>query len=139
MSCIFCRIAAREIPTTLLHEDEHTASFLDIQPLKRGHILVIPRVHIQYYEDLPSEVMAALGQATARLSRAVRVAVGAEATTLAINNGPAAGQEVPHCHLHIIPRDPGDIGGPIHALFPGAAGGAEDLDAVAAAIQEALA
>jgi histidine triad (HIT) family protein len=137
MSCIFCRIAAGEIPAERVYEDDHVLAFLDLSPLEPGHVLLVPRDHHELFEDLPAATLAAFGAATARLAAAAKQAAGAEATTLAVNNGRAAGQEVPHCHLHIVPRRAGDSGGAIHALFGGGKP-ADDLGAMREAIVAAL-
>jgi len=117
MSCIFCRIAAGEIPAQVVHQDAQTLAFLDIRPLAPGHVLVIPRTHASLVEDLPEAVAQALFETMRRVSEAARHATGAPATTIAVNNGPAAGQEVPHAHVHVVPRREGDGGGPIHAVM----------------------
>jgi histidine triad (HIT) family protein len=117
MSCIFCRIAAGEIPAQVVHQDAETLAFLDIRPLAPGHVLVIPKAHASLVEDLPDPVLAALFRTVRRVSEAARQATGAPATTIAVNNGPAAGQEVPHAHVHVVPRREGDGGGPIHAVM----------------------
>lgn len=118
MDCIFCAIAAGDIPSARVHEDEHTLGFLDIQPLREGHALVIPKAHAQRIEDLEASDASALMAATQAVVRSLKQALGVEDTTVAINNGPDAGQEVPHVHVHVVPRRPGDGPGPIHALFP---------------------
>ncbi len=116
-ACIFCRIARGEIPATTVHEDDHTLAFLDITPLAEGHTLVIPKVHARELEDMGDAARDALWRTVADVSGRVRRALGAPATTLAVNNGPAAGQEVPHVHVHVVPRNVGDGGGPIHAIM----------------------
>ena len=87
--CIFCAIVDGDIPGRIVHETEHTLAFLDANPLAPGHTLVVPRVE---------------------------AAVDADATNVGINDGPAAGQEVDHVHVHIVPRFEGDGGSPIHAV-----------------------
>ncbi len=115
--CIFCAIATGDIPSASVHEDEQTLAFLDIQPLAEGHTLVIPKTHAQRIEDLGSADAAALMATTQRIIKGLRTTLGIADTTVAINNGPTAGQEVPHVHIHIVPRTAGDASGPIHALF----------------------
>lgn len=116
--CIFCRIVNGEIPSTKVHEDAHTLAFLDIQPLAKGHVLVVPKTHHAHLQDMPKEGADALWHAVHALVSRVETALQAEATTVAVNNGRAAGQEVPHVHVHVVPRTSGDAGGPIHAAFP---------------------
>ncbi len=115
--CLFCTIASGAIPSARVHDDDRLFAFLDINPLARGHTLVIPKRHAAKLEDLDAETSKGLLPAVSRITRAVCQAMDAPDATIAINNGPAAGQEVPHLHVHIIPRTPGDAGGPIHALF----------------------
>ena len=137
MSCIFCRIVSGEIPCHRVFADDHVLAFLDVTPLERGHVLVIPREHHTLFEELPDATRTALATAAARIAASVCAVTGATATTLAMNNGKAAGQEVPHCHLHVIPRRDGDGGGPIHALFSGRAS-ASDLAELAGKLREAV-
>jgi len=114
--CVFCAIVDGEMPSYTVHEDDRVMAFLDANPLARGHTLVIPKAHHERVNDLPAalatDVFAAVHDLTDRVERAV----DADATTIAFNNGVAAGQEVPHVHAHIVPRAEGDGGRPIHAL-----------------------
>jgi histidine triad (HIT) family protein len=116
-ACLFCRIAKGEIPSFTVFEDDQVLAFLDISPLAKGHTLVIPKRHAAKVEDLTTEEAAALFKAIHRIAKPVCEAVDARDSTIAFNNGPAAGQEVPHVHCHIVPRRPGDTFGPIHRLF----------------------
>jgi histidine triad (HIT) family protein len=116
-SCIFCRIAARELPSAELYEDDRVFAFLDINPLRLGHALIVPKRHAAKLEDSTPEDAAALMAAARRLAPLLGELTGAPDATVAINNGPAAGQEVPHLHLHVVPRRAGDGAGPVHALF----------------------
>lgn len=122
--CIFCRIVAGEIPSRAVYEDEAVLAFLDANPLAPGHTLVIPKSHHEQLNDLPSESAGEVLDVLYQLVPQVERAVAADGSTVAFNNGPAAGQEVPHVHGHIIPRFDGDGGGPIHAV----AGPRPDLD-----------
>lgn len=115
--CLFCAIATGDIPSASVHEDQHTLAFMDIQPLREGHALVIPKAHAQRIEDLGPADLQALMTTTQHVIKALKATLGVEDTTVAINNGPAAGQEVPHVHIHIVPRTTADAAGPIHALF----------------------
>ena len=115
--CLFCRIAQGQIPSHKVHEDDATFAFLDIRPLTKGHTLVIPKTHVPRFEDLPTKDAEALFRVVHALLPRICHAVGAPASTVAINNGRESGQEVPHVHVHIVPRTKGDPGGPIHALF----------------------
>ncbi|MFW5984350.1 MAG: HIT family protein [Halobacteria archaeon] len=115
--CIFCSILDDEIPSYAVCEDDETYAFLDANPLGRGHTLVIPKKHAETLTDL-YDGGAAVFETTRRLAPRVADAVDAPAYNLGLNNGSAAGQEVPHVHMHIVPRFEGDGGGPIHALQP---------------------
>ena len=121
--CIFCRIVEGEIPARVVYEDEETLAFLDANPLAPGHTLVIPKRHYETLGETPTEPGEMAFAAVHLLTPLIEDAVDADATTVAINNGEAAGQEVPHLHVHIVPRFDGDGGGPIHAI----AGDSPDL------------
>ncbi len=118
-ACVFCKIAKREIPSSIVYEDTAIVGILDINPLAPGHTLVVPKAHVERLELLDKEVNARLFDAVRRLTWAVQLGMGVPSTTVAINNGPEAGQEVPHLHVHIVPRKAGDGGGPIHAVMAG--------------------
>jgi histidine triad (HIT) family protein len=133
--CIFCQIIAGEIPSHTVYEDETTFAFLDVNPLSRGHTLVIPKDHHESLSDLPAGTAADLGRAVSEVTPAVESAVDAPASTVAVNNGEAAGQEVPHVHWHIVPRFPDDGGRPIHSLFGGADLSDDEMESVADAIR----
>lgn len=107
-NCIFCKIIAGQIPCHKVLEDADVLAFLDIGPLAPGHILVIPKAHYATIDAAPAEVGASLGRALPRLVRAVRSATDAAGVNVLQNNGKAAGQEVPHLHVHLIPRNAGD-------------------------------
>ncbi|HEV8360699.1 MAG TPA: HIT family protein [Candidatus Thermoplasmatota archaeon] len=134
--CIFCRIARGEVPARKVYEDEHAVAFLDAQPLARGHTLVVPRAHAEHVEDMSDLVARHVFGAAHKLAGRVAKAAGAEGTTIAVNNGKAAGQEVPHVHVHIVPRWSRDKAGPIHAMAwerPKVA--PEELDQIATSIR----
>jgi len=102
--CIFCKIAAGEIPSYKLYEDDRVLAFLDIGPLSHGHALIIPKGHWVTIDQVPGEVSARMGELLPALSRAVTQAAGASAWNVLQNNGKAAHQAVDHVHMHIIPR-----------------------------------
>jgi histidine triad (HIT) family protein len=103
-TCIFCRIAAREIIAALVYEDERTLAFLDIGPLNPGHTLIVPKAHFATLPEMPDEDSAACALVLPRLCRAVRHATNAEGLNVIVNVGRVAGQTVDHVHWHIIPR-----------------------------------
>ena len=114
--CIFCRIVDGDIPARVVRETEQTVAFLDANPLAAGHTLVVPKDHYPRVGDMPREVAdAVFGEAYELVPRVER-AVDADAVTVGVNDGEAAGQEVPHVHVHLIPRFSGDGGGPVHAV-----------------------
>lgn len=119
MTCLFCRIAAGEIPSEKVLEDDRAFAFLDIRPLTRGHVLVIPKRHAERLADMAPEDAAAVMRLAQRLTRRQAEALGAEGVTVAVNDGRAAGQEVMHVHVHLVPRSEKDGSGPIHRMFPG--------------------
>lgn len=101
---IFSKIIAGEIPCFRIHEDEHVFAFLDINPLSRGHTLVIPKEPAETLDQLSEESAAALGRVLPRISRAILRATGATAFNILQNNGASAHQVVMHVHFHIIPK-----------------------------------
>lgn len=132
MSTIFSQIIDGDIPARIVHEDESTIAFLDANPLAPGHTLVIPKTEYERLNDVPADEAADLYAAIHELVPAVEGAVDADASTVAFNNGAAAGQEVPHVHCHIVPRFEGDGGGPIHMVAGDRPDLAEDeLDEIA--------
>src|SRR5207249_6693588 len=118
MACVFCRIVAGEIPAEVVAREPEVVAFLDTHPLADGHVLVVPRAHVALVEDLEPGAADALFRAVVRLARPVREALGAAGTTIGVNNGDATGQTIPHVHVHIVPRWPGDGAGSIHTIFP---------------------
>ena len=115
--CIFCSIAAGEAPGYIVHETDDAVAFLDVNPLARGHTLVVPRAHAERLADLGAEETRGLFGAAHDLVPRLETAVEAGGVTLGVNDGEAAGQEVPHTHIHLVPRFEGDGGGPIHAAI----------------------
>ena len=118
MPTIFEQIVSGDIPGRIVHETATTLAFLDADPLARGHTLVIPKQPDERLDDLPADVAGDVFGVVHELTPVIEDAVDADATTIGMNNGEAAGQEVPHAHVHIIPRFDGDGGGPIHAVSP---------------------
>ncbi len=108
MPSIFSKILAGQIPGQFVFRDELWAAVLDIRPVAPGHALLIPLHEAQHLAELPAPTLAALGDRLARLTAAVKTASGAPAVNVVVNDGPAAGQEVPHAHLHVFPRFPDD-------------------------------
>lgn len=103
---VFSRIIRGEIPCHRVYEDEHVLAFLDVNPISRGHTLVIPKEPAATMDRLSDDAAAGLGRALPRVCRAVKKVTGAIAYNLLQNNGAAAHQSVMHVHFHIIPLYP---------------------------------
>ena len=106
--CIFCRIAAGQIPAQVVYQSPEVLAFLDIAPLADGHTVVIPRAHAERLHELDPAAAAEVGRVLGSLAMRIVSAVGAEGYNVLQNNGATAGQVVPHVHFHIIPRRGGD-------------------------------
>src|SRR5947209_20228926 len=104
--CVFCRITSSETLTPCVFQDQFSLAFLDHKPLFEGHVLLVPKQHFEPLEDLPPELTQLLFLNAQRLSGAVREAMDAEGTFVAMNN--RISQSVPHFHIHIVPRRKGD-------------------------------
>lgn len=110
MDCVFCAIAAGRLPAHLLHQDEDFIVLLDIFPMRPAHVLIVSRQHAPLLADLPATVRDRLLALAERMAAALRSAgYGREGINLLINDGPDSNQHVPHLHLHLIPRRPGDL------------------------------
>jgi histidine triad (HIT) family protein len=101
---VFSKILRGELPCHKVYEDEHVLAFLDVNPLSRGHTLVIPKDEIETVDQLSDEAGAAIGRVLPRISRAVLAATGAKDFNILQNNGAPAHQAVKHVHFHIIPK-----------------------------------
>ena len=109
---VFSKIIRREIPCHKVYEDDLVFAFLDINPLSRGHTLVLPKEPAETLDDLSDASAAAVGRALPRICRAVKKVTGATAYNVLQNNGAEASQSVPHVHFHVIPRFNGASDGP---------------------------
>jgi histidine triad (HIT) family protein len=113
LSCIFCRIIEGNIPSIKLYEDNKTFAFMDINPKSDGHTLVIPKQHSVTILEISEEDVAAVAASTRKLALAIQKALSPDGLSLMQSNGSAAGQEVDHFHVHIMPRWQGDrLGNP---------------------------
>ena len=106
--CVFCRIVDGRAENSLVTQDDRTQAFLDLQPATPGHTLVVPRAHGSALADLTPEDGAAVWATGMRVAAALRACGLAEGVNLFLADGVAAGQEVWHVHLHVLPRTPGD-------------------------------
>jgi histidine triad (HIT) family protein len=100
--CLFCAIAAGDVPATMVLRDDDVAAFLDARPVFKGHVLVVPRAHVPTLSDLPAAEMGTLFGAVQRVARAVEAGLDADGTFVAMNN--KVSQSVPHLHVHVVPR-----------------------------------
>jgi histidine triad (HIT) family protein len=107
-NCIFCRIMAKEIPATVVHEDEHTLAFMDIGQVNPGHVLVAVKRHADNIYALDEAQAAAVFRSAATVARAIRAAFEPQGLSVYQANGAAAGQTVLHLHIHLVPRYEGD-------------------------------
>ena len=139
MGCVFCSIVEGNSPASIVYEDDAVMAFMDIQPVNSGHLLVIPKVHATYLNQLDPETAGWLFQVGQSLDQALRRSgVPCEGVNLFLADGEAAGQEVFHVHLHVIPRFHGDGFGfrfpPGYRDLPDRT----DLNRVAAAIRQVV-
>ncbi|OGE73816.1 MAG: hypothetical protein A3I07_02125 [Candidatus Doudnabacteria bacterium RIFCSPLOWO2_02_FULL_42_9] len=102
--CIFCKIAAGEIPSDKIYEDDKVVAFMDIRPVSRGHALVLPKLHAADIVETPDDVIADVMKQAKRIAVSIQHALNADGFTISTNRGEAAGQTVFHLHFHIIPR-----------------------------------
>jgi histidine triad (HIT) family protein len=103
-SCVFCKIARKQAPASLVYEDENVLAFLDIRPLNEGHTLVIPKEHYVTIFEAPEELVAHLHRIVKRVALAAKESTKADGISIIQQNGKAAGQEIFHLHVHVIPR-----------------------------------
>ena len=104
-NCLFCRIARREIPAHILHEDDRLLAFLDIQPVRPGHTLIIPKQHYPYFEDMPADLAGHILNLGQKLGRHMKRLYGVDRVGFAFT-----GIHVAHAHAHVIPmHDPQDV------------------------------
>ena len=115
--CIFCKIALKKIKTNIIIENDKAMAFLDAFPLSKGHTLVIPKAHYSKIQELDENSSQSVFNLVWKISNPIEKATGVNSTTIAIHNGKEAGQEIPHVHIHVIPRKRGDGAGPVHSMF----------------------
>jgi histidine triad (HIT) family protein len=115
--CIFCKIVLKKIPTNIIIENDKAMAFLDAYPLSKGHTLVIPKAHYSKIQELDENSSQSLFNLLWKITNPIEKAMGVNSSTIAIHNGREAGQEIPHVHIHVIPRESGDGAGPVHSMF----------------------
>jgi len=104
--CLFCDILAGDMPAEFVWEDGQVAAFLDVRPLFKGHVLVLPRRHYVTLADLPADLLTPLFARVQQISAAMPAAYAAQGSFVAMNN--IVSQSVPHLHVHVVPRTKGD-------------------------------
>ncbi len=106
--CIFCRIVRGEAFCARVHEDELTLAFMDLSPVSRGHLLIVPKRHFSDLLDADEESLVRVMANSRRIAHALKRALGPDGIGVHQLNGAAAGQSVFHYHMHLIPRHQGD-------------------------------
>ena len=115
MNCIFCKIVKGEIPVKIIENTNKSLAFMDAFPLAKGHSLVIPKNHYEKMQEIPPEENAELFETVRKvLSKVDKLT---NSTLVALHNGKDSGQEIPHVHIHLIPRSKEDSAGPVHSMF----------------------
>jgi len=115
--CIFCKIASGKIPARIVMQNDKAIALLDAFPLAEGHTLVIPKSHYAKVQNMEEQDAMAVFEIMWKIAGAVESGSQVSASTIAIHNGSEAGQEIPHAHVHIVPRKTGDGAGAIHSMF----------------------
>ena len=139
-ACTFCAIIEGTFPSHKIYEDEKALAFLDINPIRSGHTLVVPKKHYVDFLDIPEDELMHLTRIAKRLAPAILEATDAEGFNIIGNNGASAGQIIFHTHLHIIPRKSGDPRVRFSETFSWSQGreGDKDLRSTAESIREKL-
>lgn len=133
--CVFCAIIRGEVPAFRVYEDDDVIAFLDTRPVFKGHVLVVPRPHVDTLADLPGSAVGPFFLRVQLLSLAIPTALGADGSFVANNN--VVSQSVPHLHVHVVPRKKKD--GLKGFFWPRTKYASdEEAEAVAARIREAL-
>ena len=132
--CVFCGIVDGRTECMKVFEDDLCVAFLDDKPLFPGHVLLVPRTHVDSFDDVTETIASRLFSAARLLSKAVQLGLGAEGTFIAVNN--RVSQSVPHLHVHVVPRNRGD--GLRGFFWPRRKYGDGEAASVQAAIRSAL-
>jgi histidine triad (HIT) family protein len=103
-NCIFCKIINGDIPCAMVYQDEDTFAFLDINPINKGHTLVIPRQHHENIFSTPSEIFSKMANTAQKIAKRQKEVLYADGVNIGMNNAPDAGQVVFHAHIHVMPR-----------------------------------
>jgi len=101
---VFCKIVKKQLPASIVYEDQAVIAFLDIRPLTMGHTLVIPKTHYVDILDIPEETLTQVHLVTKKVSIPIKEATRADGISIIQQNGRAAGQDIFHLHIHVVPR-----------------------------------
>lgn len=104
--CLFCGIVSARVAAQVVASDEHTVAFLDVRPVFKGHVLVVPRVHVETLVDLSAQLVNPVMAQVQRIASCLVTELGSQGSFVAINN--TVSQSVPHLHIHVVPRTKGD-------------------------------
>jgi histidine triad (HIT) family protein len=130
--CLFCKLVAGDLPGTIVHADDRTVAFMDINPATRGHLLVVPRAHVRDLLEVPDDDLAACATVAKELARRASERLGADGVNLLNSCGREAWQTVFHFHVHVIPRYAGD---PLRLPWNPAPGDRDEIAAAADALK----
>ena len=108
MNCLFCKIVNKEVPCSKVYEDDKILGFLSIEPINKGHVLIIPKEHYINILDVDEIVLKDIISVVKKVALGVKKAVNADGIVITQNNGKCAGQAIMHLHFHVIPRFKGD-------------------------------
>ena len=136
-NCVFCKIVHGDIPSAKLYEDEDVMAFLDVNPVTYGHALVISKKHYPNFLSTPKEVMNKVMNVAQRIGQVQMEQLGAKGINILINCKEAAGQEVPHFHVHVVPRYTATDGFKLIIQFSKSLTGFKTKEKVAQLINEA--
>ena len=104
VDCIFCKIVRNEIPSSRILESDKFIAFLDVHPVNKGHTLVVSKEHLETLLDIPENTLKDMMAAAKKIAKSMRKVLKADGVNIGMNNFAAAGQEVMHAHIHVIPR-----------------------------------
>ncbi len=106
--CIFCKIIKGEIPSYKVYEDKFAVAFLDINPLAKGHTLVVSKSHVEHLSEMDPKEVGRLFRAVTEVGHIIMEKMKPEGLNYFVNEGEVAGQIIPHVHCHVVPRNQGD-------------------------------
>ncbi|OGM91894.1 hypothetical protein A2755_00825 [Candidatus Wolfebacteria bacterium RIFCSPHIGHO2_01_FULL_48_22] len=128
MSCLFCDIIQKRKEALIVYEDSAAVAVLDVFPRAKGHVLVLPRRHVETILELTDEEIGPLWQVVRNVIKLLEEKLTPQGFTIGINHGKVSGQAIEHLHIHIMPRYEGDEGGSLHSVVN--APGGESLEEV---------